>query len=78
MVSERTATWAATATTADLLWHYHNNLYAIRHNRERIAMGGVELSEIDFRARIVQSDVDAVRVIVAELRRRGHSVDWEE
>lgn len=78
MVSERTAAWAVTATTADLLWHFHNYRLRIDAGRRAIRELSFEGADLDIHARAIQSEVESARVIVAELRRRGHSVAWEE
>jgi len=78
MVTERTAAWALTATTADLLWSFHNTQWQMYTHRRQIATSGLDPEEIDVYARTIQADVDSLRAIVAELRRRGHNVAWEE
>jgi hypothetical protein len=65
-------------TTASLLLNFHNLLAEVRHNRIVIANGGYSQFDLDRRARQVQAAVDDITVIVAELRGRGHAVEWDE
>lgn len=78
MVSERTATWAMTATTADLLFSFYKAQDHLFTYRQVITTEGLGATRLDTYSMAIQAELDIIRVCVTELRARGHSVEWEE
>lgn len=70
--------WWSLHTTDSLLLNFRTLLASTRQLRREITHGDLTKEQIDRRARQVQAEVDDLTAIVVELRKRGHSVDWEE
>jgi hypothetical protein len=61
----------------ELLTRYHIKLESIWRMRQQIAAGRLTMAEVNAIAQEVQARVTEVELVVAELRRRGYTVEWE-
>lgn len=74
----RQITFWSMHTTASLVLNYHSLTEEVRYRRKRIMQGDLPQFTVDGLSREIRHKVDDLTAIVAELRTRGHSVDWEE
>ncbi len=67
-----------TASIQDLLFGFHTRMQQAEVYRERLNEEGIPQWRWELYRRELTETAADIRAIVAELRRRGHSVEWEE